>query len=503
MRGHSPARTRISGIRQRRLLLVSMVAPAFALGGLAAAVTAPTPASAQSTMVIDGTGLTPNQVYLYNVGTGTHLVLFNTDTEQSLSLDPGTYGFDQSGFLYDCQVQVTSTGTWSLGSECAGASADGNTLTLSGFAVTVATPGLSTAVIEKAYGVTVASNSSTAIQMMPIQAVNTQVGPGVSPCSFTLDDTGAAVLTAGCGSGANLSSGNTVNFTGFPVSIDGRKLSTNEYRLDAYGLSNTEVPSDVVHDYNLLPNAQYEMLVADGSVTTFYFGVDSSGHWTYGSTADKKFLGGQGTSKLVLKGLTVHVNATAALGNTSTGTYTLGALTFAGGYADSTPENLQLLPNAYGWVSSTGSPASFDWTLDNNGRVALLSPAPACAYGNNTTTLVIDCQGAPSVTEVSGAANPVSQGTSFTVTGTECDRVENVAVTGSISFVDVTTGVSLGKATLGADSGAVNCGQAQVSDSETLSPGTYKIKATYIPAGTTEVPRSASATYSETVNVGS
>jgi hypothetical protein len=99
-----------------------------------------------------------------------------------------------------------------------------------------------------------------------------------------------------------------------------------------------------------------------------------------------------------------------------------------------------------------------------------------------------------------GSWNPGLSGTTFQARALECDRAANVQATGKMKFVDTTTGVTIGTATMVPNKQFVNCGQATITDKENLSPGSYTIQATYIPGGTTPVPASGPATYVETVD---
>jgi hypothetical protein len=105
----------------------------------------------------------------------------------------------------------------------------------------------------------------------------------------------------------------------------------------------------------------------------------------------------------------------------------------------------------------------------------------------------------PTFTFDQGAWNPTVTSTTFQARGLECDRAANVQATGKMKFVDVTTGVTIGTATMVPNKQFVNCAQATITDKENLSPGSYTIQATYIPGGTNPVPTSPAATYVETV----
>ncbi len=97
---------------------------------------------------------------------------------------------------------------------------------------------------------------------------------------------------------------------------------------------------------------------------------------------------------------------------------------------------------------------------------------------------------APSFTTVTSSANPGFVGASFTVTAMECNRVATNPPTGNIPFKNKTTHTSLGSVATTPDAKFANCSDASVTDTETLSPGTYSIKASYLPGGATPAPAS-------------
>lgn len=99
-----------------------------------------------------------------------------------------------------------------------------------------------------------------------------------------------------------------------------------------------------------------------------------------------------------------------------------------------------------------------------------------------------------------GSFNPSLTGTTFQVRGLECDRNANVQATGTMTFVNKTTGVTIGTASMSPSTQFANCGEATITDSENLAPGTYRIQATYTPGGSTPVPKSTAARYNETID---
>lgn len=120
------------------------------------------------------------------------------------------------------------------------------------------------------------------------------------------------------------------------------------------------------------------------------------------------------------------------------------------------------------------------------------SPAvsSAATASPNTTT--------PTFTNVSGSWNPDLGDASFQVRALECDRVATVLATGTMTFTDVTTGAAIGTVKLSSGSPFSNCSQAIITDTESLTQGTYKIKAVYTPGGSTPVHKS-SGSYSEDI----
>ena len=103
-------------------------------------------------------------------------------------------------------------------------------------------------------------------------------------------------------------------------------------------------------------------------------------------------------------------------------------------------------------------------------------------------------------TTITGLTNPVLAGSTFTVSGTECDRVANVHPTGTLTFTDATTHQVLGSATLTPSATFVNCSNASVKDTEVLFPGSYEVQDLYTPGGSTPVQTSSLATYEQVVS---
>ena len=90
-----------------------------------------------------------------------------------------------------------------------------------------------------------------------------------------------------------------------------------------------------------------------------------------------------------------------------------------------------------------------------------------------------------------GGVYPELSGAPFNVRALECDRVATVHATGKMSFTDLTTGKSLGSASLRSGTPFANCSQALITDREKLRQGDYRIKAVYTPSGRTPVHKSS------------
>jgi hypothetical protein len=104
-----------------------------------------------------------------------------------------------------------------------------------------------------------------------------------------------------------------------------------------------------------------------------------------------------------------------------------------------------------------------------------------------------------SFTTITSSANPVEQGVSFTIEGTECTRVSSTHPGGYLVFDDLTTQTSLAAVTLTPDPGFANCSDANYTDSESLAVGNYKIRARYVPDFPNPAPPSRAATYIQSV----
>jgi hypothetical protein len=104
-----------------------------------------------------------------------------------------------------------------------------------------------------------------------------------------------------------------------------------------------------------------------------------------------------------------------------------------------------------------------------------------------------------SFTTVTSSANPVEQGVSFTIEGSECTRVASTPPGGYLVFDNLTTQTSLAAVTLTPDPSFANCSDASYTDSESLAVGKYKIRARYVPDFPNPAPASRAATYLQSV----
>jgi len=367
-------------------------------------------------------------------------------------------------------------------------------LTLSGLPITLDTTALSTGVYPVLYGeADVNAGSTQTFTWMPQPPVEMVVGSALpSRCAFGLATDGSATLDH-CGPSATVS-GPKVTFVGFPFSFDARALSTDMYVIEAMDLDHEVTSSASVQSYHLMAANGYGMQIGAGIVASFSWAIGPAGLVTY-LPAYGTFLSGRGTGTLVVNGLPATVNATGL----GAGTFTLGPDVFGPSFSQSVPQALRLVPSIYELESSAlPAPEYFAWALHNNGTAGFVpGHAHPCAQVAGPA-LIVDCS-PPTFTEVSGAPNPSDQGGTFTVTGQECDRVADVHATGTMTFTDLTTGAVLGTEPLVPSTAYVNCAQATVTDHEALAAGTYRIRASYTPSGTTSVPPSAPATYRQRV----
>jgi hypothetical protein len=413
-------------------------------------------------------------------------------------LMPGSYDLQPgSGMVANCQFSVDASDGVSLSGCGTAASAVNSTIVFDGLPVTLNAAGLSTGVVLAAWSPSgVAAHKTATLQLMP-----SADGYGLVPsagsdshCYFTLANSGLVSVTH-CGSSAS-ASGSTVTFTGFPITLNATMLSTTKYVIeDALQLDSKLWNSKLVHTYRLL-SARYGFGVGAGYVANFGWTVGEFGFLSY-NPADHLFLGGKGTRKLIVKGFPIRINATA-LGK---GTFTLDPDIFAPSYKQGTVHKLRLVPSGYGFTSTTNPPGpwphNIGWKVTLIGTVALTKPHSSCGWAAGNA-LIVDCT-PPTFTQVTGSPNPVDTDQPFKVTALECDRVADVHATGTMTFVDVTTGVTLGTVALTPSPAFINCGRAKIVDDEQGLEGKYRIRATYSPGGAIPVPASAPAVYIEKV----
>jgi hypothetical protein len=144
--------------------------------------------------------------------------------------------------------------------------------------------------------------------------------------------------------------------------------------------------------------------------------------------------------------------------------------------------------NVTGLIS--GDTYTFRVTATNEVGTSTPSAPSAAVTPVSTDTFTEAAPGNPDSTP--------AEGRPFAVIGYQCDRDADVQATGTMTFIDLTTGTLIGTLALG-PSAFVNCGQAEITDREYLTPGTYEIEATYTPGGSTPVTSSPPGTYDQTV----
>lgn len=488
---HRPAR-----LLSAAAVLVAMTVTPMLISPRTASAAAPT-----HNVSINATALSTDQIHIFDITTSTDYGDQVSTSALTLSLQEGVYRFSTSS-NFVCQPTLTSGGTWSVPSSCgAAASGDGTAnLDLGGLPVTVHnTDGLSTgvyAIVGLDANPLIHPGTSATLQLMPSTYLLVG-GSGIGlSCGLTVDSVGNATLTdygAPCGAGEWSSSGAAVALIGFPVSIDAGQLSTTQYILQAADLETTLTPSGTVNSYRLMSTYSPTYNLQIGASAGTPWGVNANGLVYFPST-ESGYMAGANTSTVIVRGLTVTVNATAL----GAGSFQVVSPSFGSPFDQSVQQTLHLVPINYVFTTTSAAPPTFSWTVTTAGAVTLPVPTPACAFAAGSV-LYVDCSTPPTFTHVGGSFNPSLAGESFKLRGVECDRVANVKATGKLTFTDVTTGLVLGRASLTGGTAFANCSQATVTDTENLAQGSYTIKAVYTPGGATPIPTSAAATYTQIV----
>jgi hypothetical protein len=201
----------------------------------------------------------------------------------TFTLDPGIYGFRQiSGVAAEFKFKVTPAGLLDYASANDGF-LDGRgttTLTVRGFAVTLDGTRLSHDVLPIVIGATTLPRDRIhELSLAPAAAYRFQPAGGiVADFQFGLDTDGRIIVDPRY-SGFSQTSERTLTINGYPIMIDGRRLS--HALLPAVMLSDTDIlPNDRPHQLTYMPAAGYRFKPAPGIIADFRFGIDTDGRIT-------------------------------------------------------------------------------------------------------------------------------------------------------------------------------------------------------------------------------
>jgi hypothetical protein len=316
-------------------------------------------------VTIDGRQLSHGLVFL-NVGTE-----LAQDRTHVLTLIPAAgYGFQPgSGIVAEFQFAVTTNGQVVVGSQYTGfASADGKTLTIRGYKITIDARKLSHALMPISLfgGANVLSQDSThELTLIPAAGHVFMIGQGLfADFRFSLNVNGQLVLNPQYAGFASVS-GQTLTINGYPVTIDGRQLSHALMPYLMLGLIR-ELSRDLTHELTLIPATGYRFQIGSGIVAEFQFGLDVNGQ----VVVDPQYAGFAAAIDriLTINGYQVTIDG-RQLSHALMPDAVFG---LAKELAQDRTHTLTLIPGAgYGFLPAPGLTADFQFVVGVNGQLVM------------------------------------------------------------------------------------------------------------------------------------
>jgi hypothetical protein len=194
-----------------------------------------------------------------------------------LSLEPGTYNFQQSGSFADFTFRVTSSGTidYDTRNDAFLSGRGSATLIIRGFSITLDSTRLSHSILPTVFGAdTLAPDRVHQLTLVPAVGYGFQPASGiVADFRFDLDASGEVVIAPRYG-GFATASGQTLTISGYQVTIDTRALS-HDLLLLVLGASVHFSPGS--HDITLVPGAGYGFVSGSGVNADFTLTVEADG----------------------------------------------------------------------------------------------------------------------------------------------------------------------------------------------------------------------------------
>jgi len=217
-----------------------------------------------------------------------------------------------------------------------------------------------------------------------------QPGSGmVMFCSFSVSSPGVVDYSIACDGFVSGRGTSTLTIKGFHISVDATALSESGIYMASLA-GGTILDSHVVQPMTLVAtNAdEYGIQPGGGLVADFAFGVDTSGHITYGTAFDS-FLSGRGTSTLTIHGFTINIDARplSATSFVLPGLFGLADTL----QANSVVETYAVMPAAsYGFQIGSGEVSNMVWGVDGNGLITYTAASAPYLSGAGTTTLHVN-----------------------------------------------------------------------------------------------------------------
>jgi hypothetical protein len=233
-----------------------------------------------------------------------------------LQLGPGTYGFQLTTTDVNFVFSVTAEGT--IDYDAAFDTSNGgflqgqgtSTLTLVGYPVVLDATALDHDLLVGTIPPDLSRTTTHQLCLLPGTYQCISSSAVVASFYFTLDLAGFLSMPADFDGFASVDNGTqTVTIKGYAITIDGTLLTHDLYP-QLLGVSPHLTP-DATQTLTIIPAEAYAMVVDSGIVGDFRYSVGTDGTVAYPGSC-QGFLGGMGTSTLVLYGYPVVIDTTHA-----------------------------------------------------------------------------------------------------------------------------------------------------------------------------------------------
>jgi hypothetical protein len=313
----------------------------------------------------------------------------NGATSPSITLMPGTYGFQQaSGYFADFTFTVDAAGNVgfdvNFNSFLQGAGT--SKLIVVGFPIQLVATALDHDLLLMVAGAGILSHTSAHnLQLVPASHYGFQPGSGiVADFEFGVDLSGQVVVNASYSSFAS-STGTTLTITGHRIHVDARALSHDLLPIFLLGYTGGPLPRASVNQLTLIPASGYDFQPGSGIVASFSYAVDAAGNVVV-DPRYASFASAVGDT-VTIRGHTVHIDGRGL----SHDLLPISLIGYTEGFLSRASVNpLTVIPAVgYNFQPGGGVVADMNYTVGLDGTVSFPISCNGFLGGSGTDTLVV------------------------------------------------------------------------------------------------------------------